>query len=133
MIILQPAHPQPYLPSISDGGGLQVIKEDIFTPRSLLWLGQSSCWLRTAVVVVDDVVVTRVLGRSSGRHLPPLLLGHHTTAATTRPELNIITNVLILILYFENWMLIMIEAGCCALFELYVSMFPSIIELESRV
>ena len=40
MIIVQPAvytaHPQPYLPSISDGGGLQVIKEDIFTPHSLL-------------------------------------------------------------------------------------------------
>ena len=30
-------------------------------------------------------------------------------------------------------MLIMMEAGCCVLFELYVSMFPSIIELESRV
>ena len=43
MIIVQPAvytaHPQPYLPSISDGGGLQVIKEDIFTPHSavVLW------------------------------------------------------------------------------------------------
>ena len=43
MIILHPAHPRPYLPSISlsDGGGLQVIKEDIFTPHSaaavVLW------------------------------------------------------------------------------------------------
>ena len=33
----------------------------------------------------------------------------------------------------EKYMLIMMEAGCCVLFELYVSMFPSIIELESRV
>ena len=87
MIILHPAHPRPYLPSISlsDGGGLQVIKEDIFTPHSLLQccVPLASCWLPTAVVVVNNVVVTRVLGRSSGRHLPPLLLCLHTTAANT--------------------------------------------------